>query len=300
VAFDLDRIASYALFARVVQLQSFTAAAKQSGIAKSAVSTRIRDLEERLGVQLLRRTTRKLALTEEGVRFYEHCARVLESASAADSVIAGAGDAVRGPIRVSAPVTFAQMHLGAACAEFLRAHPEVQIELRTDDRMSDVVEGGFDLIVRVGRLDTGSFVARKLATDRLVVCAAPSYLAQRGRPSSPEDVVHHECLHYSLVPMRAEWRFRGAKGPLAIPVAGSFSASDGTVLREAALAGLGLAVLPSFMIARDLEARRLELVLEGHRRAEIGVFAITATRKLPARTRALVDFLGRRFAKPPW
>lgn len=300
MAFDLDRIASYALFARVVRMQSFTAAASQSGIAKSAVSTRIRELEERLGVQLLRRTTRKLALTEEGVRFYEHCARVLESAEAAEVAIAGAGDAVRGTIRVGAPVTFSQMHLAAACADFLALHPEVALELTSEDRMSDVVEGGFDLIVRIGRIESGSFVARKLASDRLIVCAAPSYLARRGRPESPEDLVHHDCLHYAHVPLRGEWRFRGKSGAYAVPITPRFSASDGTVLREAAIAGLGLAVLPSFMVAPDLARGALELVLEGARRAEIGIFAVTASRKLPARTRALSDFLAKRFARPKW
>lgn len=300
MAFDLDRLASYALFARVVQLQSFTAAARQSGIAKSAVSTRIRELEDRLGVELLRRTTRKLALTEEGLRFYEHCARVLESAQAADGALAGAGDALRGTIRVSAPVTFAQMHLASALAEFLAAHRDLHVELTTDDRMVDVVADGFDLIVRIGRLEEGSFVARKLAADRLVVCGAPSYLDRRGRPSSPEELVHHDCLHYALVPMRGEWRFRGRRGAVDVPVSGSLTASNGTVLREAAVAGLGLAVLPSFMVANELARGSLELVLEGHRRAELGVFAVTSSRRLPARTRALVEFLARRFARPPW
>lgn len=300
MAFDLDRIASYALFARVVQLQSFTAAARRSGIAKSAVSTRIRALEEQLGVQLLRRTTRKLALTDEGLRFYEQCARVLEAAQAADVAIAGASDALRGTIRMSAPVTFTQQHLTEPIASFLIAHPEVSVDLTTDDRFTDVVEGGFDLIVRIGRLEEGSYVARRLATDRLVVCGAPAYLERHGRPGSPEDLVHHNCLHYSLVPQRGEWRFQGETGPLAVPVSGTLSASNGSVLREAAVAGLGLAVVPWFMVARDVAEGRLQLVLEGRRRAEIGIFAVTASRKLPGRVRALVDHLARRFAKPPW
>lgn len=300
MAFDLDRLGSYALFARVVQLQSFTAAAKRSGIAKSAVSTRIRELEEALGVQLLRRSTRKLALTDEGVRFYEYAARLLDAMQSAERAVEGARDAVRGTIRVSAPVTFAQLHLAAAFAEFLLRHPDVHIELTTDDRIADVIDGGFDLIVRVGRLEASSFVARRLASDRLVVCAAPSYLDRRGRPEEPEDLVHHACLHYALVPMRDEWRFRGEGGPLAIPVSGPLTASDGTVLREAAIGGLGLAVLPSFMIARELAQGRLELVLEGRRRAEIGIYALSASRKVPARTRALIEFLARRFRDRRW
>lgn len=301
MAFDLDRIVDLALFARVVESRSFTEAARRSGIAKSAVSRRISLLERRLGVQLLRRTTRSLFVTPEGARFYEHCAQVLASARAAEGSIAGAEVVARGRVRVSAPVTFAQMHLVWAVAAFLREHPEVEVQLATDDRLVDVVEGGFDLVVRISRLRDASFVARPLATDRLVVVGAPSYLQARGRPQQPEELVHHECMHYELVSQPAEWRFRGRSGSTPVPVRGSFSSTDGTVLRQAALAGAGLAVLPWFMVAPDVTAGRLELVLDGQRRAEIGVFAVVAaTRGLPLRVRALLDYLVRWFAGIDW
>lgn len=301
MAFDLERLVDLALFARVVESRSFTEAARRSGIAKSAVSRRISLLERRLGVQLLRRTTRSLFVTPEGARFYEHCAQVLASAQAAEGAIAGAEAVARGRVRVSAPVTFAQMHLVWAVAAFLREHPEVEVQLATDDRLVDVVEGGFDLVVRISRLRDASFVARPLATDRLVVVGAPGYLEERGRPEHPEELVHHECLHYELVPKPAEWRFRGRTGGTSIPVRGSFSSTDGTVLRQAALAGAGLAVLPWFMVAPDVVAGRLELVLDGQRRAEIGVFAVVAsTRGLPLRVRALLDHLVRWFADVDW
>ena len=287
MAFDLEQIVDLALFARVVESRSFTEAARRSGIAKSAVSRRISLLERRLGVQLLRRTTRSLFVTPEGARFYEHCAQVLESARAAEGAIAGAESAARGRVRVSAPVTF--------------EHPEVEVQLATDDRLVDVVEGGFDLVVRISRLRDASFVARPLATDRLVVVGSPRYLQERGRPEHPEELVHHECLHYELVPRTAEWRFRGVTGGSPIPVRGSFSSTDGTVLRQAALAGAGLAVLPWFMVAPDVVAGRLELVLDGQRRAEIGVFAVVASaRGLPLRVRALLDHLVRWFTGIDW
>lgn len=301
MAFDLEQLVDLALFARVVELRSFTAAAAQSNIAKSAVSRRITLLERRLGVQLLRRSTRRLALTPEGARFYEHCARLLEDARAAEQSIATAGDAVRGTLRISAPVTLSQMHLTHALAAFLVQYPEAEIQLVADDRFADVVEGGFDLVVRIARLASASFVARRLAADRLVVCGAPAYLAARGRPETPEDLVHHNCLHYELVPRAGEWRFRTSRGREAMPVRGNFSATDGTVLRQAALAGLGLVVLPSFMVAPDVAAGRLALVLEGARRAEIGIYGVVAkARGLPLRTRALLDFLSRWFAQVDW
>lgn len=299
MAFDLEHLADFALFARVVELRSFSAAAARSGIARSAVSRRITLLEKRLGVQLLRRTTRRLSLTAEGLRFYEHCARLGELASAAEDSVAGASDEVRGTLRVSAPVTFSQMHLAAAVAAFLAEYPEVEVHLTAEDRLVDVVEGGYDVVVRMGRLSDASFVARRLATDRLVVCGAPAYFARAGRPESPEALVNHNCLHYGLVPRTGEWRFRGPAGPEAIPVRGNFTATDGTVLRQAALAGLGLAVLPSFMVAQDVAEGRLELVLQSFRRAEIGIHAIVAHgRNLPRRTRSFIDFLTRWFAQP--
>lgn len=301
MAFDLEQLADLALFARVVDARSFSAAAKRSGIAKSAVSRRITLLEKRLGVQLLRRTTRSLSLTPEGLRFYEHCARLGQVAQAAEESVAGASQQVRGTLKVSAPVTFSQLHLAEAVAGFLAEHPEVEVNLAAEDRLVDVVEGGFDVVVRVSRLQDASFVARRLVADRLVVCGAPAYLDRRGRPESPEALVHHNCLHYERVPRAGEWRFRGPAGPESIPVRGNLVSTDGTVLRQAALAGLGLAVLPYFMVARDVEAGRLELLLQSFRRAEIGIYAVVAHGKnLPRRTRAFIDYLSRWFATPRW
>lgn len=301
MAFDLEQLADLALFARVVEARSFSAAAKRSGIAKSAVSRRITLLEKRLGVQLLRRTTRSLSLTPEGLRFYEHCARLSQVARAAEESVAGASEQVRGTLKVSAPVTFSQMHLAAAVAGFLAEYPEVDVHLTAEDRLVDVVEGGFDVVVRISRLGDASFVARKLAADRLVVCGAPAYLERRGRPESPEALVNHNCLHYGLVPRAGEWRFRGPSGPESIPVRGNLVATDGTVLREAALAGLGLVVLPYFMVAPDVAAGRLEVVLPSFRRGEIGIHAVVAHgRNLPRRTRAFIDFLTRWFAGIRW
>lgn len=297
----IEDITTMALFAEVVRQRSFTAAAGAVGLAKSAVSKRIALLEQRLGVRLLMRTTRKLSLTDEGLRYYEHCAALLAAADAAEEAVAGASTAPRGPLRVNAPVTLAHMFLTDAIAGFLARYPEVEVHLSTEDRLVDVVEGGFDVVVRITRPTDSSLVARRLATDRLVVCASPAYLAARGRPEAPEALIGHNCLHYSLVPRAGEWRFRGATGPTAVPVAGNLSASDGSVLRRAALAGLGIAVVPLFMVAADVAAGRLELLLEGRRRAEIGLFAVYASRRqLPARTRVFVDHLVAHFDRPDW
>lgn len=297
---SFDDLASMVLFARVVQSRSFTEAARREGVTKSSVSRRIAALEENLGVKLLRRTTRKLDLTDEGMRFYEHCARILDDVHAAAEAVTGAGTELKGVIRVSAPVTLSQMHLGRALAGFLLAHPEIELRLTADDRLVDVVEGGFDVVIRVGKLAASSLVARRLAADRLVVSGAPSYLERRGVPEAPGDLLHHDCLHYANVPLSGEWRFRGEKGPEPVPVRGPLTASDGTVLREAALAGLGLVVTPRFMVAAELADGRLVQVLERWRRGRIGLFAVTAPgRQQPRRIKALVDWLARYFAEAP-
>jgi DNA-binding transcriptional LysR family regulator len=297
----LDDYPSLALFARVVHHRSFSAAAREAGIAKSAVSRRIARLEEALGVPLLRRSTRSLSVTDEGLRVYEHCAELVAAAAAAEEATASASGGVRGVLRVNAPVTFAQMHLARAIAGFLQRYPEVEVHLSVEDRLVDVIEGGFEVVVRIGRLTDSALTARKLASDRLVVCGSPAYLSARGRPSSPAELLGHDCLHYALVPRAAEWRFRGAGAPLSVPTRGRFISSDGTTLREAALAGAGLVVLPSFMVAGDLAEGRLELVLEGARGAPIGIYAITADRsRPPPRARAFIDFMVKYFARPDW
>ncbi len=297
-----ESVASMALFAEVVKQQSFTAAAARVGIAKSALSKRIAELEDRLGVRLLTRTTRSLRLTEEGARFYEHCAELLSAAGAAEGSVAGLGETARGPLRINAPVTFAEMFLVPVVASFLARHEGVELELSTENRLVDVLEGGFDLVLRIGvGLEASSLVAKKLCKDRLVVCGSPEYLERRGRPATPLELVGHNCLHYTLVGREAEWRFRGESGPLSIPVRGNLNTSDGSVLRKAALAGVGLVVLPWFMVAADVRAGRLELVIEGFRRAEIGIYAVMPSRRnVPARTRLLLEHLTRHFSDPEW
>ncbi len=297
----IDDLPSLALFARVVDLRSFSAAAREAGLAKSAVSRRIAALEARLGVRLLRRSTRALSVTDEGLRVYEHASSVVAAGAAAEQSVAAAGDRAEGSLHINAPVTFAQMHLAGAVAAFLDAHPTMHVHLSTDDRLVDVVEQGFDVVIRIGRLRDSDLHARKLAGDRLVVCGSPAYFARMSEPSSPAELVGHNCMHYTLVPRAAEWRFRGASGPLVVPVRGNFESTDGTVLRRAALSGLGLAVVPSFMVARDLAKGRLRTVLDGHRRASIGIYALVAHRThMPARLRVFLDFIARRFERVRW
>ncbi|AUX40538.1 LysR family transcriptional regulator [Sorangium cellulosum] len=293
-----DDLPGMLCFARVVERRSFTAAAAELGVSKSMVSTRVARLEERLGERLLVRTTRKLTVTDAGMALYARCARVLEEARAA---VRGASDADRGRIRVNAPVSFAQMYLAQPLARFLEASPGTRVELVLNDRLVDLVEERVDLAIRITKLKDSSLVARQIATTALHVVGAPAYLERRGRPEQPEDLLRHDCLRYLHLRIEDEWRFYGASGRVNVPVAGPLAANNGTALREAVLAGVGLAVLPRFMVDEDLRRGRLVTLLDGFAPRPMGIHAVHAAgRRPPSRVRRLIDFLAAAFRGKTW
>ena len=300
-----DEILAMICFARVVEAKSFTAAAVALGVSKSVVSARISALEERLGVRLLQRTTRKLALTADGLALHEHCARLLATADDAAATMAGAGDTPRGLLRVNAPVVFAEEYLAPVMAAYLERFPEVRIEITLSDAFIDLVDEGIDVAIRVAsRLQGAGLAARKLASDQTLLVGAETYLARRGTPARPEDLLHHDCLVYSLLKVSQEWRFRGptARAPeVTVPLVPRFRAESGAVLRRAALAGMGLAVLPTFMIADDLTAGRLRRVVPEFLPTRLGIYAAYPQgKRVPTKTRAFVDALAAHFRVPRW
>jgi DNA-binding transcriptional LysR family regulator len=229
------------------------------------------------------------------------------AADAAAATGAGASPEPRGVLRVNAPVVFAQLYLMEPIAAYLAQHALVRVELLLADRLVDLVEEGIDVALRISaRLRDSQLVGRKLCEDHTLVCASPAYLARRGTPREPAELIHHDCLRYSLLEAADEWRFRdparkGDSRSFSVPVEARFHAQSGSVLREAALAGLGLAVLPSFMVARDLAAGSLVQVLAPYSFVRIAIQALYApTRVLPGNVRAFVDLLSQRFRKPPW
>jgi DNA-binding transcriptional LysR family regulator len=299
-----DEILAMICFARVVEAKSFTGAAAKLGVSKSVVSARVSSLEERLGVRLLQRTTRKLALTPDGLALHEHCARLLTTADDAAATMAGAGDTPRGLLRINAPVVFAEDFLAPALVAYLERFPDVRIEITLSDTFIDLVEQGIDVAIRVAsHLGGAGLVARKLANDQTALVAAPSYLARRGTPAVPEDLLHHDCLVYSLLKVSQEWRFRepGGRKETTLPLQGRFKAESGAVLRRAALAGMGLAVLPTFMIADDLAAERLRRVVPAFLPTRLGIYAAYPQgKRVPSKTRALVDALAAYFRVSRW
>lgn len=296
-----EDLVSMVLFARVVEARSFTGAAAQMRLSKSVVSERIAQLEDRLGTRLLNRTTRRLSLTEAGLELYRRCARIVAEADEAAEMASGMSQQLQGVLRVSAPVSLGVSHLAAVLHDFLALHPGLRVELTAEDHFVDVAHGGFDLVIRVARatrMTDSSVAARRLATDRTLVCGAPSYLARQGRPQSPEELVHHQCLRYVNNTPHEEWGFQRGGRESFVPVKGSFSANSGSVLKAAAVAGMGLGIFPTFMVVAELTSGTLEVVLEDCQWTELGLYALYPDRRhVPAKVRALVDFLAERFRR---
>lgn len=287
-----DRLAGFAVFAAVVEAGSFTRAAAALGMTPSAVSKAVGRLEARLGARLLNRTTRRLGLTEAGQSFHDRCLRILAEAEEAERAVSALQRAPHGTLRVNAPVIFGMEYLAGVLPDFMARYPEVTVELSLNDRYVDLVEEGYDVAVRIGRLAPSSLMARKLCDSRHVVCAAPAYWARHGRPAHPAELARHPCLLYSYLSTGDEWRFDGPDGPVGIRVSGPLRSNNGEVLRTAAVAGRGVALLPLFSCWRDLETGRLEPALTQYVSPPGGIYAVWPHDRRPlAKVRAFVDFL---------
>lgn len=300
----LDRLTSLEVFAKVAAIGSLSGAARTMGLSQTMVTKHVASLEARLGVKLFHRTTRRLSITEAGRSYLESSERILAEMEAANAAVAAERVEPRGLLRVNVPVVFGTRQIAPLLAEFAECYPQVTLELGLNDRLVDLAEEGWDLAIRIGRLRDSSMVARRLAPNRLVVCAAPSYLARHGTPRTVADLASHNCLGYTLAQQAsaAEWLF-GADGEIRVQVKGSLRANNGDALRAATLAGLGLARQPTFIVADDLRTGALvALPLDQPEVQSSAVHAIyLPDRRPPAKVRAFIDFLAMRFApEPPW
>ncbi len=290
----IEEVVGLATFAAVVRHGSFTAAAEALGESKSVVSRRVAALEHRLGARLLHRTTRRLELTEVGVAVHERCAGLLGSVEEATLAATATTGEAAGTLRINAPSVLASEVVVPLLPELLRRHPALRIELGTSDRMLEVVGSGFDLTLRIGgRPADASYVARALAPARLVPVASPAYVARAGFPETPEDLLRHEGVRYTLLGPRDEWRFEGAEGPVfaGAPIE-RLGADAGSVILSAVLAGMGVAVVPEVEVARHLADGRLLRLLPAWRTAERWLWALWPSRTLvPPKVRVMVDHL---------
>ncbi len=296
----MDLLDDMAVFLRVAEHGSFTAGAATLGIAKSVASRRVAALERRFGVTLFHRTTRRLSLTEGGRTLAQRARRITDEVAETEDALRSLQGELSGLLRVAAPMSFSTMHLGAAVAEFMARHPHLEIELDLNDRRVNLVDEGFDLAIRIGELEDSTLTARGLAPCRHVVCASPAYLARRGTPTTLEDLAGHDGLIYSNRVLDP-WRFRvNGKWRHAAPAGRRFSAGNGEVLRDAAAAGLGLVVLPTFIAGAYLARGDLRAVLAGYELVETRVYALwSPQRQLPAKARAFVEFAAARFGPEP-
>lgn len=299
----MDHLADLAVFARVVEQESFSGAAGTLGLSKSAVSKQISRLEQRLGAQLLQRTTRKLSLTETGRIVLEHAQRVLVEAEAAEAAVQNLQALPRGLLRVNLPMSFGLGYVAPLLPELLALCPELRIDLTFNDRTIDLLEEEVDVAIRIGaNLTDSTLTARRLAPVRSITCAAESYLRKAGVPLKPDDLRQHECLLYKYLPEPATWHFDGPAGAQAVKVSGRLTTNNGDSLRDAAIAGHGVARLPSFIVGPDIAAKRLVPLLEAYEPRPFGIYAVyPAQRYLTPKVRAFIDFFAERFGpEPPW
>jgi DNA-binding transcriptional LysR family regulator len=297
----MDKFQEMRVFTAVVDAASFVAAADELAMSKAAVSRHVSDLEQRLGVRLLHRTTRKLSLTEEGGVFLARCREILSSIEASEAELSTRSESASGLLKVSVPVSFGVQHLAPLWSEFLANQPGVSLDVQLADRVIDLVDEGFDVAVRIARLPDSSLVSRKLASTRLVLCASPGYLEQRGIPTHPSDLARHDVLGYSLLAMGDQWQFEGPSGTVTARVRPRLWTNNGDTCVAAALRGSGIQLQPTFLVAKELEAGHLVEVLPQYRSVELGIYAVYPTRKfLLPKVRVLVEYLAEKLGTAQW
>ena len=289
----MDTLTRMRAFIDVVEAEGFSAAARKIGRSKALLSKYVRELEDELGALLLNRTTRQFSLTEAGHTYYQRASEIVrEVDSLAEAVRQSSGD-VRGRIKLSAARTFADAPIGQSLIDFAKQHPDIVLDIHLDDRFVDLVEEGFDLAVRISRLENSSLIARRLGPFSVRLCASPELLAKHGKPTRPQDLSNLPCIVDTNGRSLANWRFKGdGEDSVTVTVSGPIEVNSPMAARAAAVSGLGFAILPDFIAAPDIASGRLVTVLDDRILSGTGIFAVYPHRRyLPAKVRVFVDFL---------
>ncbi|GAB3484977.1 LysR family transcriptional regulator [Marinomonas epiphytica] len=287
------------LFIRLAATHNISQAGAELGLSPAVASNHLNKLEESLGVRLLHRTTRKVSLSQEGESFLPYAQEVIASMEAARNAVGAGNHSPSGKLRVTAPASFGRMHLVPAIKGFLTQYPDISLELRLSDTIVDMVEGGFDIAIRNAELKDSSLIARKLATDKRVVCAAPSYLAEHGYPQSPKDLDNHMCINLIGVD---GWRFKSPQGEYLAKTKAQFQTDNGEAMRDACSAGLGLAINATWSAYKELKSGELVVVLEDHPlAADAAIWAVyPSSRLLAPKVRAFIDYFSSYFGDNPY
>jgi DNA-binding transcriptional LysR family regulator len=290
------------VFTKVVETKSFTGAADALGLPKSTVSRKLAQLEERLGVRLVQRTTRKLALTEIGEAYYERCSRIVADIAAAEQVVTDMQSTPRGRLRVTASVDFSTRFLGEIVADFLAQHPEINVELEATDRVVDLIEDGFDLAVRFGQMPESTLIARKLCSLNVILCASPAYLAQRGTPKSVEELDEHDHVLFTPASRNQTWTLvnHGDQGyEFGRPA--RFASNNYGAVVDVARAGGGIAAISEFMVTDEIKSGTLVRVLPDWQTRPTEVHAVYPARQnVPPRLTLFLEHLAKALNPPPW
>jgi DNA-binding transcriptional LysR family regulator len=297
----MGKIQEMSSFVAVADAGSFVAAAELTGMSKAAVSRHVAELEERLGVRLMQRTTRRLSLTDEGQRFHARCKELLASIDEAESELSSSSGNPSGLVRVNAPLSFGIMHLAPLWGRFMDRHPKVTLDVTLGDRIVDLVEEGYDLAIRISNLPNSVLVSRTLASTRMVLCASPQYSREHGMPVHPSELTSHRVISFSYWVTRDEWHFTGPEGEVIVRINSGMHTNNGDTCRIAALDHQGIILQPDFMIGGDLRAGTLVELMPDYRAISLGIHAVYPSRKhLPLKVRRLVDFLVEAFRSTPW
>jgi DNA-binding transcriptional LysR family regulator len=297
----MDKFQEMRAFVAVADAGSFVRAAESLALSKAAVSRFVNELEARLGVRLMHRTTRKLSLTEGGEVFHTRCQALLADIAEAEAEVSSRSGEAAGLVKVNAPFTFGILHLAPLWGEFKARHPHVTLDVTLSDRVVDLVEEGYDLAVRIARLPSSTLISRKLSATRMVVCASPQYLERAGTPQHPSQLARHAVLAYSHWSGRDEWQFDGPDGPVSVKTEPWIRTNSGDTCRAGALRDQGIVMQPSFLVGTDLAAGTLVELLPQYRALELGIYALYPTRKhVTPKVRLLIDFLVESFKTPRW
>ena len=295
----MDRFLEMQTFNAVVDAGSFVKAADALAMSKAAVSRYVVDMETRLGVRLLHRTTRRLSLTDEGQIFYVRSKELLAELAEAEDEITSRSDAASGLLRINAPFTFGVLHLAPLWGAFRVRHPNVKLDVTLADRLVDLVEEGYDVAIRIANLENSTLVSKRLATTRMVLCASPQYLKLYGTPKHPGELADHAVISYSYWSTKDEWHFKGPLGPVSVKTNPCIHTNNGDTCRAAALASQGIILQPSFLVGDDLASGALVELMPEFRSLELGIYAVYPSRKhVSPKVRALIDFLTSHFSQP--
>jgi DNA-binding transcriptional LysR family regulator len=298
-----NRLNGMRVFAQVVESKSFSAAAEKLRMSKSLVSRYVSALEKALAVKLLNRSTRKLSLTDAGAQFYEHCARIVQEAELAEQALTRTQAEPAGLVKVTATPAFAVRHVLPALADFYKKYPKIRVQISCSNRSVDLGETGFDLGIRVAFNPAPNLVARKLAANRSVLCAAPAYIKRYGTPKRIEDLGKHECVMFPPLAPKGVWTFRRDKRKFSVPVTGAFETDEMDAVHAAITAGLGVGFLPVYMVSDALKKGALIPLLRQYQVVpESAIYLVyLPNRTISLRVRVLIDFLLARFTPaPPW